>query len=172
MHALPKLTIKNEIDPVGFAALALSVLLSLVFYRRFEGRKHSDQLRRLFICERIGRVKTELSSLNAACDEVSIDFATVVRRIKAIGTEIQFFSNCTKKLEIETTDDLVLRLRKCRNELRLKITNTPIDPLEQGHVQHANGKLSLSEVRRAELDGLFREAWDTLIDLEIAALSS
>lgn len=158
--------IDKEIDPVALAALLLSVGVSILFYRYFERRKHSDQLVKAAVLERHKAILMSLAALEERCTTARAPFADVVKGVKRCRRDFESFSAYAEALEFGIEPEERMLFRKRWGQLKALLTNTPRRGTVSPPLTVANNQLTLSAPRVVEVEAKIDEVRSQLYSIE------
>lgn len=148
---VPYFVLDSQIDIVGLVALLLTVFVSVLFYRTFEKRKHSDQLQKASVLERLEISFSNLDKLDEACGVKKISYLEIVRRIKKCRREFASFCEYATELGYPVTESQSANYRMGAAELKDLLTNSPRQAVK-GDISISAGIITLSPNREVEVE--------------------
>lgn len=157
----------DKVDPVAIAALLLSVILSVIFFRTLERQKYSDQLRKDALLERLRQVTRSLRAVEDVCRPGKAPWISVVSAVTTCRRDFETFVRFARELSFEAAEPVKLELRKQMMQLRNLLTNTPRGQTAHAALSVVANVVTYSEERRAEIDYNIREADRLLGTIEI-----
>jgi hypothetical protein len=167
---VPYFTVGHEIDLVATLGLVLTVLISIAFYRHFEKRKHSDQLRKQAALERLSASMRNVTALDEHCGASRPEYLGVVKLLKKCRSDFNQYVRFAEAVQFPVERSTESAYRIAWAELRELLTNTPAATAAEAPLKVVNGCLVLSENRRVEIEIQMNEVKSALFSIETAII--
>ncbi len=167
---VPLFTLDHEVDVVGLSALLTTIVVSIVFYRRFEKVKHSDQLKKTAVIERLKRSFHNLERLESLCEGRPIGYVDVVKTLKRCRNEFDAYVDYVADLSSPVSAVAVATFQLSCTELKDLLTNTPHTPSLQSEIEIVENSIRISANRQIEVENVLGKARRTLFTIEKAVI--
>ena len=160
------LTFDHTIDPVAVIALLLSILLSVVFFRRFERLKYSDQLKKDAVIGRLKASVDNLFELEEKCATGDLNYTEIVKRLRRCRREFESYVQYAGALGCPVGDSTSSKYRLVCSELKDLLTNTPQSTDTDSAIRVSDGRIELSGGRLVEIERQIDDGKSILFEIE------
>lgn len=166
------IAIETTLDPVAIAALLVTIVISAVFFRRFEKSKYSDQLKKDSVLLRLRESLDNLKRVDELVRRGRIPFSHMAQAIKRCRKEFGLCYKLAGLLGHPPADGKAGEYMRLCSRLLDMVTNTPVVPLPDPPVSVINGIIHLSDERVAETQNLVAEGKELILEMEARVISS
>ena len=156
----------HTIDPLALIALLLTVLVSVVFYRKFERLKYSDQLKKNAVIARLKVSVDNLLALEEKCSSGELVYADIVKGLRSCRREFESYTRYSQALTCPVGDNSASQYRLVCSELKDLLTNTPPGPEPSPSIRIIDGRIQLGSDRLVMVEQRIDDGKGILFDIE------
>lgn len=156
----------HTIDPLALIALLLTVLLSVVFYRRLERLKYSDQLKKDAVIARLKVSVDNLFTLEEKCSSGELLYTDIVKALRKCRREFESYASYAKALTCPVGENSASQYRLVCSELKDLLTNTPPGSEAHASIRIIDGRIELDGDRLVEVEQHIDVGKGILFDIE------
>jgi hypothetical protein len=154
------------VNVVAVAALLLTLVASVVLYRRFEKAKYSDQLKKDTLIARLEISIANLLKLEDLCSDGQIGDKDAIKLTTACRREFESFVRFARALSAPATEEQSAGYRLICADLKHLITNTPRRSEANPQLRVVKGVIQMTPDRVVEVERKVGEGKDILYEIQ------
>jgi hypothetical protein len=158
--------VDRQIDLVAVVALLLTITLSVVFYRKFEKVKYSDQLKKNATLERLSSSMDSLTQLEDLCTANEPFYSEVVKLCRKCRRDFEAYVSFANALSVPLLDGNDTKFKLICSDLRNNLTDLPPRSDPNPKLKVAKNVLRIAPDRLVEVENQIDEGKRLLFEMQ------
>jgi len=155
-----------QIDLVALFALLLTATISVVFYRKFEKVKYSDQLKKNATLDRLRASMDALIQLEELCTASEVPYQEVVKVARKCRREFEAYVSFATALAVPVSDGKDTKYKLICAELRNQLTDIPTKTAVNPQLRVTKNLLKITPDRLVEVENQIDEGKRILFQIQ------